>query len=375
MREKRSRPTKENNDGGGGQSSSSRLPETIILDYETWAVRPPNITKLDPYDEYAGKDELFTIAMHHGGIFHNNLYVQGRLGYIDDCRTNAFNLFELSSIMVALRYSRQFICEWYYCDPVNNMLCVGKQIGHPIHPLIDEVHMERFLSLVGGQHKLVHVYCLEVTHVEAMVRHQEDQDEYLKEFFTIKNSAVVIEEIEEAEAPRTKPIPQPKRKAKPLLLGWYERDVEFEEFLQTSLEENRKKRKKLGEDGRSADAAENLIGRFNIADGGGTTVDEEVVANAAVVREGVVHEVVAEKDICEVIVEDVDGGGTTVDEEIIANAIIVEEEVVHGVFAEKDIDEVVVDEVVSEVVGETIVEEFIVEELLDEVFYHLSIIT
>ena len=36
---------------------------------------------------FTGSDALFTINMHHGGVFHSGMYVGGILNYIDKCDT------------------------------------------------------------------------------------------------------------------------------------------------------------------------------------------------------------------------------------------------------------------------------------------------
>lgn len=239
--------------------------------------------------------------MHHGGVFHSGMYVGGRLNYIDECDTTRFNLFELSSIMVALGYKRNYICEWYYCDPEKNHELVGLKHGEPKHPLYDEKHMDRFLSLLGGKWKEIHVYSVEISHVEAVVKLKADEITILEKFERLPNSGVVIEEIEEAPKPKPNPKRRPMYEAELKMLCWYEPDPEFEEYLRNSLEEDKRLRRSLEHDGL---LGENLIGRLNevagvsdhradvggdIVEAVGATKDDGVAIECSVQAENVVH--------------------------------------------------------------------------------------
>ena len=83
-------------------------------------------------------------------------------------------------------------------------------------------------------------------------------------------SNVVIEEIEDPEASVVKRKPRKKQRLnqEQLLIGWYEMDIEFEEYLQTSLAKARASWKKQDADMRSSKVVgKNLMGDFDVEDG------------------------------------------------------------------------------------------------------------
>ena len=181
------------------------------------------------------------MAIHHGGLFSKDEYVDGRLNYVDECSILHFDQMELASVMVRLKYRRE-ICEFYYCHPAHNHACHGNEVGHPLSPLLDEEHFTRFLCLATKFEKLIHMYGIETTVAKAKARHKRDQMKYLKDYINLK-SKVVIEEID--EPPMVIPKQKPKKKMKVNgdipLLGWYERDIEFEQYLEDSLVKEREK--------------------------------------------------------------------------------------------------------------------------------------
>lgn len=115
---------------------------------------------------------------------------------MDECSILQFDQMELASVMVRLGYRREMICEFYYCHPTHNHACHGKEVGHPLSPLLDEEHFTRFLYLATKLEKLICVYAIETIVAEAKARHKRDQMEYLKDYINPK-SKVVIEEIDE----------------------------------------------------------------------------------------------------------------------------------------------------------------------------------
>lgn len=99
-----------------------------------------------------------------------------------------------------------------------------------------------------------------------------------------------MEEIEEAEAQPTVPKLPPRRKRmqeqevvnnKPLMIGWFDKDVEFDEYLVKSLEDARAKCKREDEV-----ACQNLEKAF-------AEVSSEAVASEAVASEAVSSEAVS----------------------------------------------------------------------------------
>ncbi|KAL1568559.1 hypothetical protein AAHA92_00163 [Salvia divinorum] len=102
----------------------------------------------------------------------------------------------------------------------------------------------------GG--KFIHVYSNKIIVIEERMKLKRDQENLLADFLKVPSSGVVIEEIEEPEIIVQKPK---LRKNKPLLLEWYERDEEFEEFLERSVVEDRERRKKESTENTQLDPA------------------------------------------------------------------------------------------------------------------------
>lgn len=194
----------------------------------------------------AGRPDRFSLAVHHGGIFVGEEYVGGMLNYVDNCTIRQFELLDLSSIVLKLGYRREYICEFYYCHPSHNQACHGTKVGHPLEPLIDEEHLKRFKKLANKLERIVHVYVLEITEVEARARKHKDQEAYMKDYFSPKSKGVVIEEIDEPPLVVSKQKPLKKAKVNPgiPLLEWYEQDVEFEDYLVSSLAKAREEWRK-----------------------------------------------------------------------------------------------------------------------------------
>ncbi|KAL1569636.1 hypothetical protein AAHA92_01095 [Salvia divinorum] len=240
------------------ESGSSTRTETILIaddDDDEWKLRLENINIFECEREYENRPGIFTVVMHHGGIFHEDCYIGGRVDFVDQYTTKKFKLIELSAILVALEYNLSYICEFYYAEPERSQYCVGNAIGHPLRPLVDGDHMEHFLSLLEGKFKLIHVYETEVTKAEALLKSKKDQNQFFEQFYKV-SSFVVIEDIDEPEIPRPTP--------KSLLLGWHDRDIEFDEFLVNSLE-NAKKRWRE-EDAGNDHGMEDLLVEFNMAE-------------------------------------------------------------------------------------------------------------
>ena len=144
-------------------------------------------------------------------------------------------------------------------------------------------------------------YSVEISHVETVVKLMADEFTILEKFERLPNSGVVIEEIEEAPKPKPNPKRQPMCNAELKMLCWYEPDPEFEEYLQNSLEEDKRLRRSLEQDGL---LGENLMGRLNevtgVSDHGadvggdiieavGATEDGGVAMECSVQAEDVVH--------------------------------------------------------------------------------------
>ncbi|KAL1564046.1 hypothetical protein AAHA92_06451 [Salvia divinorum] len=186
-------------------------------------MRSKDISIFNPKREYGNRIGVFTIALHHGGIFHDKKYIGGEVSYIDECTTKKFTLEDLTSIMLALQYHISYICEFYYIDPETNGYCDSREVGEPLMPLADCFDLAHFLSLVGDRHKLIYIYEKEVMKAEAMLKTKTAQEKCYEQFYKVKSS-IVIEEIDEPEMPRPKPRPRSKWKAKQLRLE--EADVE-----------------------------------------------------------------------------------------------------------------------------------------------------
>ncbi|XP_041989572.1 uncharacterized protein LOC121740965 isoform X2 [Salvia splendens] len=129
-------------------------------------------------------------------------------------------------------------------------------IGGPLLPIVEDTHLKDFLKVASTTTKLVHIYVVEITRAQAILKKMKEEAQELLSFKASKPPGVIIEEIEEAtpNVPRQKPRPKRKQRSQfegqrqePLLIGWYDRDVEFEEYLTKSLEDDRAKRKRAEE--------------------------------------------------------------------------------------------------------------------------------
>lgn len=112
-------------------------------------------------------------------------------------------------------------------------------MGLPLRLITDEMHLARFLSVATTYTKTVHVYAIEVTVSDAILRKKLDERREFEKLWKVP-SGVVIEELEEAEPVIRKLKPKSEKQSKPrklerLLIGWYERDIEFEEYMVKSL--------------------------------------------------------------------------------------------------------------------------------------------
>ncbi|XP_042059324.1 uncharacterized protein LOC121803783 [Salvia splendens] len=144
--------------------------------------------------------------------------------------------------MVDLGHGMKLICAFVYCDPKNEDQCKGTEMGLPLRLITDEMHLARFLSVATTYTKMVHVYAIEVTVSDAILRKKRRAFEKLWKV----PSGVVIEELEEAEPVIRKPKPKSRKQSKPRkperrLIGWYERDIEFEEYMVKCLADYKEK--------------------------------------------------------------------------------------------------------------------------------------
>ncbi|KAL1562857.1 hypothetical protein AAHA92_05387 [Salvia divinorum] len=222
---------------------------------------------------------MFSVALHHGGAIVKDCYVGGKLTYFDECMVGRFELLDFSSMLLKLGYERSFICEFYYCDPEYNQECKGTTVGHRVRPIVDECRMDEFLSLAATKGRLMHVYVVEITAALARAKLTEDLKKIHDSLNKTQSSNVVIEEIEDPEpsVPKINPRKKTKLNRKPLLIGWHDRDIEFEEYLQTSLAEAREQWKKHDAEISTSEARKNLMADFDAEDA--STTGREIEDN------------------------------------------------------------------------------------------------
>ncbi|XP_042064339.1 uncharacterized protein LOC121808064 [Salvia splendens] len=243
--------------------SPRHAPVVIDVEEETWDIRDPDLDFFVPEDEYRDAPGKFSVAFHYGGSFFNtnddNKYVGEKLTYFDFCNINHFALIDLSSMVLKLKYDRKMICEFYYCNPKYSNACAGVSIGGSLLPIVEDTHLTDFLKVASMTTKLVHIYVVEITRANALLKKMKDEAQELLRFRAAKPPGVIIEEIEETEpsVPKQKPRPMRRQRNKPLMIGWYDRDIEFEEYLTKSLDDNRAKRKRDAEV-----ASQNLANAF-----------------------------------------------------------------------------------------------------------------
>ena len=138
-------------------------------------------------------------------------YVGGHLTFFDFCNINQFELLDLSSMVLWLRYDRKTVCEFYYVHPRYSEDCMGVDIGGPLLTIIDDPHMASFLEVAATSTKLVNIYVVEMTAAAALLKkRKEEAEEFLTFVKACKKSMVVIEEIDEPEP--IVPKRQPKRR-------------------------------------------------------------------------------------------------------------------------------------------------------------------
>ena len=223
--------------------------------------------------------QMFSVALHHGGVIRKDSYVGGKLTYFDRCIVGKFELLELSSMLLKLGYGRDYICEFYYCDPEYNFECNGSTVGRRVLPIIDEYRMDEFLQFALTKERLMHVYVVETTKAQATMKLKEDAKKFEDSLYKVKSNNVVIEEIEEPEG--SVPIPKPRKKTKlkqkPLLIGWHDRDIEFEEYLESSLAKAREEWKERETDKSTVEVGKNLMTDFDAEDApSGREIDADV---------------------------------------------------------------------------------------------------
>ena len=153
-------------------------------------------------------------------------------------------------MVLRLKYDRKTVCEFYYIHPKYSGDCMGVDIHGELMPIIDDPHMAAFLEVAATSTRLVHIYVVEMTAAAALLKKwKEEAEKFLKFVEDRKKSKVVIEEIDEPET-ITVPKPKPKKKRQQpdelkktvsplLMIEWYPRDVEFEEYLTKCLEDKR----------------------------------------------------------------------------------------------------------------------------------------
>ncbi|KAL1546182.1 hypothetical protein AAHA92_22819 [Salvia divinorum] len=227
--------------------------EVIDVDDETWDIHPSEFEFFIPYVEYVDKPGMFSVALHHGGAIVKDCYVGG--------------------------YERSFICELYYYDPEYNYECKGTSVGRRVLPIVDKCRMDEFLSLAATKGRLMHVYVVEITAALVRTKQTEDLKIIHDSLNKTQSSNVVIEEIEDPEpsVPKANPRKKAKLNRKPLLIGWHDRDIEFEEYLQTSLAEARERWKKHDAEISTSEAGKNLMVDFDAEDA--STTGREIEDN------------------------------------------------------------------------------------------------
>ena len=158
-------------------------------------------------------------------------------------------------MVLRLKYDRKTVCEFYYVHPRYSGDCMGVDIHGELMPMTDDPHLAAFLEVAATSTRLVPIYVVEMTAAAALLKkRREEAEEFLKFVKDRKKSKVVLEEIDEPETiivPKPKPTKKRelaaelKKTVSPLLmLEWYPRDVEFEEFLTKSLEDKRREWKR-----------------------------------------------------------------------------------------------------------------------------------
>ena len=171
-------------------------------------------------------------------------------------------------------------------------------------------------------------YSVEISHVETVVKLMADEFTILEKFERLPNSGVVIEEIEEAPKPKPNPKRQPMCNAELKMLCWYDLDPEFEEYLRNSLEEDKRLRRSLEQDGL---LGENLMGRLNevtsVSDHGADVGGDIMEAVGATEDGGVAME-------CSVQAEDVVHADESVHAFVMGHPVVLEEVINVGVLIE-----------------------------------------